>query len=187
MDSPEYKALQAQNEQLADKYELAASKSKGELIEQVSALKQRNEQVSAKNSSLITQVKSLEKSKTDALTKLHAEQVKLRKTTKAFNYYLTSNQRTELAKKYMQSMGWEEVSLSTVQRLESDYSSKEVVYVQFDTGLGTYSGWYELGYMASSYNMPHVSFAKGGLYDVTVIGSDGTELSLDECNDCKSQ
>ena len=75
---------------------------------------------------------------------------------------------------------------STVKRLELDYTIKEVVYVKFNTGLGLYDGWYELGIFANSFNMPRQSFGKYSILGITIIGNDGSELQLDECRECTS-
>ncbi|EOV6288347.1 hypothetical protein P7M07_17305 [Vibrio parahaemolyticus] len=185
-DSPEYQELQSNYVELNAKYEQAASNSKDELLEQVAILKQQNNTLETSNVALENQVQSLEGSNKEALRLLETEKAKLGKTKTAFSNYLMANQRSELAAEHIRSSGWDEISLSAVQQLETDYSSKDVVYVKFTTGIGYYSGWYELGYMASSYNIPRMSFGKSGIAGVVVIGKDGRELSLSKCYECES-
>jgi hypothetical protein len=185
-DSDEYISLNNKHQELTDKYEILSSNSKEQLLSQVETLEKNNSQIISKNQHLISRLKEKESIYIEISEKYSIAQAELAKTKKAFGHYISQNQVNELAATYLDKNGWEHVSLSTVQTYKDDYTSKKVVYVKFNTGLTfLYDGWYELGFMSSSFNMPRDSFGKSSFLGIAIIDTNGDEQQLNQCSKCE--
>lgn len=93
-------------------------------------------------------------------------------------------QRQQLAASYMELDGWRPVNLGNVQHVKLNHLGGDVVYVEFGPNVRGGNGWYQLGFMASAYNMPKVSLGHFTSQGLLVIGNGGQELFLQRCHQC---
>ena len=176
------------NNSIKTEYDNYLNTSKGKLAKINKGLNKDNKELSQSNRENLRNIDKLKRK----IEELKKDKTKLEKSL------AISSRRVQVLANYavylepiekkIKNDGWEKVTISKVQKLKiSEYSEKEVVYVKFHSGLSSFEGWYELGYMTMPHRIRHTTFAKYSGLGVTIIDEYGDEVRLDSCYECKSR